>query len=120
MAKKRMSKNGGMNRREVIKTGLLAAGVALLADKSVRAQQFGGGSYGGGTNSPATTPFVDELPMMTVALPVSTLTPAPNPAAFQRYNEFLPQKFYDISVAEAQHFFHRDLPPSPVWGYNGI
>ena len=125
MAKKRISKDAGVNRRKVIKTGLLAAGTVLLAGNPATAQQihstnYNSQDYGGTTNSPATTPFVDELPMMPVALPVSTLNPAPNPAAFQRYNEFLPQKFYDISVAEAQHFFHRDLPPSPVWGYNGI
>jgi hypothetical protein len=38
---------------------------------------------------------VDPLPIPAVAQPVPALLPEPNPAAHQRYTEFLPQKFYD-------------------------
>lgn len=76
----------------------------------------------------ALTPFVDELPLPPVAQPLgrgmplrrAPFDPAPNPAAHQRYDEFRPRKFYDIPIVEAEHRFHRDLPPSRVWGYNGV
>ena len=113
----------GFSRREVIKSGVALGGATLLAGHPLRINaQFGGGGYNGGgtTNSPPTIPFVDELPIPPVAQPVSPFSPAPNPAAFQRYAEFPPQKFYDISLAETFHSFHRDLPVSPIWGYNGI
>lgn len=64
-------------------------------------------------------PFVDELPIPPIAQPVASLNPAPNTANFQRYAEFPAQKFYDINVTESLYSFHRDLPPSPIWGYNG-
>jgi FtsP/CotA-like multicopper oxidase with cupredoxin domain len=41
-------------------------------------------------------------------------------ADHQRWNEFLPQVFYDISITPALHQFHPDIPPSYVWGFNGI
>jgi len=35
-----------------------------------------------------------------------------NGAWHQRWNKFLPQKFYDIHEREADHSFHLDLPIS--------
>ena len=123
-----MSKSGertgkGISRRELIKSGLAVGGAALIVSKTARTRaqwSGGGGSFGGSTASPTTAPFVDVLPIPPAAQPAAPFSPAPNAAAFQRYSEFLPQTFYDISIAEAPHTFHRDLPPSPVWGYNGI
>jgi FtsP/CotA-like multicopper oxidase with cupredoxin domain len=46
--------------------------------------------------------------------------PLPNAANHQRYDEFLPQKFYEINQVEALHSFHPELPPNPIWGYNGV
>ncbi|MBA2351375.1 MAG: multicopper oxidase domain-containing protein [Burkholderiales bacterium] len=70
--------------------------------------------------SPQTVPFVDEMPIPPVAQPVSSLSPPPNTAAFQRYAEFPARKFYDISQSASQYSFHRDLPPSTIFGFNGI
>ena len=111
-----------LSRRELIKLGLLSGGAAMLTlnSKSTLAQWSGGGSFGGGsTSSPATTPFVDALPIPPVAQPVTMPTDV-NTAAFQRYNEFPAQKFYELSQEERLYSFHRDLPPSPVWGFKGI
>lgn len=118
MSKKQNKTTKGLSRREVIKSGLAAGGVALLVGQPIHiAAQFGGGRDS--DTSPATTPFVDELPIPPVAQAVPSLSPAANPAAFQRYSEFLPQRLYAISVSEIFHSFHRDLPLSPVSGYSG-
>lgn len=111
-SKKRRKPRKGPSRRDLIKSGLAAGGAALLAGRSVPSSAQ--------TGSPFTTPFVDGLPIPPVAEPVTGLDPAPNPEAHQRYNEFLPQKFYEIPILEAFHSFHRDLPPSRIWGFNGI
>jgi FtsP/CotA-like multicopper oxidase with cupredoxin domain len=120
-----MANKRRLSRRALLKTGLAGGGAALLSAKATRPTWAQ-------TGSPATTPFVDELPIPPIAQPALPLTgraagmpfrafaPAPNPAAHQRYAEFAPQKFYDITIVEAEHRFHRDLPPSRIWGYNGI
>jgi FtsP/CotA-like multicopper oxidase with cupredoxin domain len=122
-----------MKRRDLIKWSLLSGGAALAGPKAVRnVLSFdkgpgggggGGGDDGGGTvpTSPATRAFVSELPIMPLAQPlVVPLDPPVNPAAHQRFNEFVPKKFYEMFVRESSHQFHPDLPPSTIWGYNGI
>src|SRR3989442_455257 len=116
-----------LSRRSLIRSGLL----------SFPAVHFGGRIASGKlrsddnqeVKSPPTRPFVVELPIIPVAQAVPTLNPAPdiNPVAgeaprapHQRWNEFLPKKFYDIHEREADHSFHPDLPLSKIWGYNGI
>lgn len=121
MSKTPRNEQSGLSRRELIQSGVVAGGTAFLLTQTVRARaQFGGGGFGGSTDSPPTTPFVDELPIPPTVQPVQALNPAPQPAAHQRYDEFLPQRLYEISMTEALHSFHRDLPSSPVWGYDGI
>ncbi len=46
--------------------------------------------------SPPVTPFTTPLFVMPIARPVPfrALNPPPDPAAHQRYEEFLPKKFY--------------------------
>lgn len=115
-------KKNGFQRRDVLKLGLVAAGGALAGTGVARAYSSGG-SYsgsGGTVSSPTLTAFVDPLPIPPVAQSVAALSPPPNPAAHQRYNEFLPQKFYDISQREGTHQFHRDLPATTIWGFNGM
>jgi hypothetical protein len=72
---------GLMNRRDLFRLGLLT-GAGLLVPKrglSAWAQWSGGGSYGGSTASPPTTPWTMAMPIMPVKQPiaVSALSPAP-------------------------------------------
>jgi FtsP/CotA-like multicopper oxidase with cupredoxin domain len=88
---------------------------------------------GTGTNrgivSPPTTPFVDPLPVPPIKQAVAALNPPPQvdplpgegrTRPHQALNQFPPQVFYELHQREAQHSFHRDLPPSTVWGFDGI
>lgn len=66
--------------------------------------------------SPATTAFVDPLPIAPIAVPVTPATFRPFPT------RPLPSvlTIYDISMEQGLHSFHRDLPATSIWGYNGI
>jgi FtsP/CotA-like multicopper oxidase with cupredoxin domain len=79
--------------------------------------------------SPATTPFVEALPVYTQKLPVGALNPPSATKAsgeecgrpdHQRWGDFEPKKFYEMRVRSAQHSFHRELPTQEVWGYDGM
>jgi FtsP/CotA-like multicopper oxidase with cupredoxin domain len=83
------------------------------------------------THSPETTPFVQALPIPPIATPQFSLNPAPTQSAntlngeaaradHQRWNEFLPHVYYDLHLQPALHTFHPDIPPTYIWGYNGI
>src|SRR3989442_13094788 len=115
-------------RRKLIKAGLLSLPAFHYAASAGAARSSPPNSNGSG--SPPTPPFVAELPIPPVAQPVTTpLSPAPGVnsvageaprAPHQRWNEFLPQKFYEIHEREAYHSFHPNLPPSKIWGFDGI
>jgi FtsP/CotA-like multicopper oxidase with cupredoxin domain len=66
------------------------------------------------------TPFIQPLPIVPAAQPVSELTPPPDPNNHQRYNEFPPVNLYDTHIVQSTWQFHPDLPPSIVWGFNGM
>ena len=82
--------------------------------------------------APATTPFVQPLPVIVPkAEAMGGLFPAPaqNPniaggecgrLPHQRWNEFLPQKFYTLKVRETMHSYHPELPTQKAWGYDGL
>ena len=81
-------------------------------------------------HSPATTPFVQALPIMPAAVP-TILNPQPTQSAntaageaaradHQILEPVFPFVQYDISVQPALHQFHPELPPSYTWGYNRI
>ncbi len=66
--------------------------------------------------SPATTAFVEPLPVAPMAVPIS-------PPTFQTFpTRPLPPylAIYDISMVQGFHSFHRQLPQTSIWGYNGI
>ena len=66
------------------------------------------------------SPFVDPLPIMPVAQAVNIpLAPPIDPSRHQRYSEFTPQKIYIQVLREFDHRYHRDLPETKVWGFNG-
>lgn len=51
-------------------------------------------------------PFVDELPRGTDAVPIGVGTDG--------------VVEYEIQILQGHHQMHRDLPPTVVWGYDGI
>src|SRR5712691_1946273 len=114
-------------RRELIKQGLLSFSAFHYAASAPAARLALDDSDE--VISPPTRPFVVELPIMPVAQAVQALTPVPdiNPvtgeasrAPHQRWNEFLPKKFYAIHQREADHSFHPDLPLNKIWGFDGV
>jgi FtsP/CotA-like multicopper oxidase with cupredoxin domain len=79
--------------------------------------------------SPPHTPFVDDLPIPSPAIP-QFLSPAPTKAAniaggeaarddHQRWEEFTPAVTYQLELKSTTHQFHRDYLPSYAWGFNG-
>ncbi len=50
------------------------------------------------------------------------VTPLPKPVtATPRTHKDLPkQSYYELSIVEGKHRFHKDFPPSTIWGYNGM
>lgn len=79
--------------------------------------------------SPATTPFMDALPIPPPAIP-QNLNPAPTESAnvgggeaaradHQRWAEFQPDVEYSMDARAALHTFHSNLLPTYIWGFNG-
>jgi FtsP/CotA-like multicopper oxidase with cupredoxin domain len=123
-----------IKRREFVKLGL-AAGAASLLKSPLEAQQqnpllqFMCSPDGLPPElltqpSPKSTPFVAELNISPVKQPsAKPLDPAPVASAHQRYNEFLPKKFYEIHEQEFQWQYHPEPPydkGSWSWGFDGI
>ncbi|HWZ46223.1 MAG TPA: multicopper oxidase domain-containing protein [Candidatus Saccharimonadales bacterium] len=119
------------NRRDVLKIGAAAAGTGL-ASKLAQAQAPQSGLVFPQTlqpsfvanPSPPATPFVAPLNIIPVARPVraSSLVPAPDPLAHQRYDDFPPQKFYVQRIGEFRWQYHPQPPynqGSWSWGFNG-
>src|ERR1051325_8181702 len=137
-----------LSRRDLIKAGLLTSAGYLIQKKglSARAQFGGGGSFGGsgcdrrwydgsGGNgtpvSPATTPFVEPMPIPPIAQSVASLSPAPtvNPTTaageartrpHQALTTLPPQKFYEVHQREQLISMHPDLPLQRLWTFNGF
>lgn len=79
--------------------------------------------------SPATTPFLDNLPIPAPAVP-QFLNPAPTEnanvaggeaarAPHQRWAQFTPAITYQLEARATTHQFHSQLLPSYAWGFNG-
>ncbi|PZN31683.1 MAG: hypothetical protein DIU71_09335 [Proteobacteria bacterium] len=126
----------GLDRRTVIKSGALVGAAAIITSK--KSQVLAAGApwpappvLCGTTTptSPATRPFIDNLPVPPPALPV-LLHPFPTRtaniaageaarAAHQRWSEFLPLIHYHMTAAPSLHKHHTDLLPSYLWTFNG-
>ena len=128
-----------MKRREVLKTGVAAAG-------TVYGLTFFKGTGAGATTfvptdglvppdgllpsiiarpSPPSTPFVAPLNVMPIAQKIDpgTLNPPPDPARHQRYTEFTPAAFYAQEIGEFLHVYHPEAPynrGSWSYGFNGM
>src|SRR5258708_40274147 len=107
------------SRRDLIKSGLVLGG-AMSAPRFARGQFCPPQGNPPTPASPATTPFVWPMPIMPVAQPVdaSVLKPGPDSSTHQRYNEFPPQKFYNIDVIVVEQKYHPFRRPSVLSGCN--
>lgn len=131
------AQNGsGMTRRTALKLGAAAGVVTVLTSRKSLAQALPAippepaDCTPQPTNSPATRPFVQALPIPSIAIP-TILNPQPtlsaNTAAgeapradHQDFAQFFPLVQYDISIQPTLHQFHPDIPATYCWGYNGI
>src|SRR5262249_55406969 len=122
-----------LTRRDLFKLGLLTGAGYLVTKVGLSSRAAGAG---GRPQSPATTPWVEELPVPPVAspVPVSVLGPAPtqelNAAAGEqgRLNPHQHWNFY--SPADTEHYlienrvtmasWHRELPLDECWCFNGL
>jgi FtsP/CotA-like multicopper oxidase with cupredoxin domain len=140
--KKTKKESSGVSRRDMLKMGGAAGAATILGPtmltswKAYASQPTTSSPPAepvlcGATPpaSPATTPFVDSLPIPFPAVP-TILFPTPTKAAniaggeaaradHQRWEEFSPDIFYYQEARAATHSFHRDLLPSYIWGFNG-
>lgn len=131
-------------RRLLASSLLLAGGVAAVSGSAAGAQTGSTTRWNSTTRStdprddymksvvgkpPATTPFVDPLPIPPIKRPESSLGPTPTEQAgkdeagrlpHQAWKRFPPKVLYEVKVEEGNHSFHRDLPTQKIWGYDGI
>lgn len=116
-----------LGRRNFFKTGIAASGTLLVSSREAKAQILPVIPP-----SPATTPWVQELPVYAPKQAVAgPLSPAPTGARLEgtgecgrddhiAFAQFLPQKFYELHVRTGLHQFHPQYPTQTIWGYDGI
>jgi FtsP/CotA-like multicopper oxidase with cupredoxin domain len=109
-------------RRDAIKLGLAVGGTALLTPKGALAQLCAPDGTPPYLPSPPVRPFVAPLRIMPIAQPIkpNLLNPPPDPARHQRYNEFLPKKFYVQHEQEFAQSYHPDYPLTVNWGFDNV
>jgi len=104
-------------RRTFLKAGVGAfAGAAgfLSSPRFAYSQVMVPNFFAGLVPSPPLTKFVDPVPIPSVHQPVGMATAtAPGGAQVQA-----PQ--YQVTMMEFSQKMHRDLPPTRLWGYNGV
>ena len=125
----------GFKRRDLLKMGLLTSAGMLIPKKGLSAHPLNTrGSFDDDEpNSPDTTPFQELMPRLPVLQPVAALNPAPTIApntaageartvAHQAFAQFPPQRFYEMSqhLANVNMGLQNELPPQPVWTFNGF
>ena len=126
----------GFTRRDLVKMGLLTAAGLLIPKKGLSAFPRSRSGFVLDDDrpiSPATTPFVEEMPRLPVLRPVASLTPkptiAPNTVAgeartepHQAYKQFSPRRLYELTqrAALVRMAPASELPPQPIWGFNGV
>ena len=115
-----------VSRRDLLKMGLLGSGGLLVVKHGLS-----GRAHASEAPSPPTRPFAQPLPLPPTKQPVAILNPTPQAlpqtalgesrlerhVAFERFS---PQMLYELRIKEGLHRFHPDMPPSPIWGYDGI
>ena len=104
-----------MTRRDILKYCAVTGGGFLISTKGPIPR-----SFASNPQSPATTPFLDELPIPST--PVFTHTPfsdlAPEAEVFvDRSGKKGLARFYTIVAEERSVQFHKNLPPTAIWSY---
>ncbi len=129
-----------ISRRDMLKLGAAAGAATILGPTILTSRKST--VYAQGTvaepvlcpptpvpQSPPHTPFVDNLPIPSPAVP-QLLSPAPTETAntlngeaardpHQRWAEFTPAVTYQLELKAGTHQFHRDYLPTYIWGFNG-
>ena len=137
---KKLKLRSKVTRREVLKMGAAAGAVTILSPTILTSRKST--VYAQGTveepqlcpptpvpQSPPHTPFLDNLPVPSIAIP-TILNPAPTKTAntlngeaardpHQRWEEFNPSIQYLLTARKATHTFHSNYLPSYIWGFNG-
>jgi FtsP/CotA-like multicopper oxidase with cupredoxin domain len=132
-----------LSRREMMKYGLIT-GTGVLVYKNGLSQWASGyawadgGGGGGTTTSPPTRSFIEPMSIIPIKQPATALsgpapTIAPNTAggegrtrphqAFGAYpSKFTwpPSRQFDIHQRAATVLMSPDLPPQPIWGFDGL
>jgi FtsP/CotA-like multicopper oxidase with cupredoxin domain len=136
---KSRKKKTGMSRRKALKIGAVTGAAAVITSSKSFPTHFLGTTAHAQTNdclinpgtSPPTSAFVQPLPIPPIKQPVASLNPAPTKhanisggeaprAQHQKWSQFPPQVLYDIRTQPGIAQFHPELPPTPIWGYDGI
>lgn len=121
----------GLSRRDLAKLGLLTAAGYLVTKLGLSARADTGRQV---PQSPATTPWVEELPIPEIAAPVAIESFAPAPQREARSGveaERDPHQHWsafdapaaDLHVLESRVTgvrWHRELPPDECWCWNGV
>ncbi|MGV6852766.1 MAG: multicopper oxidase family protein [bacterium] len=119
------------NRRSFLKKGAAALTVpAIFGGGSAHAQlcrPSGVRSPGTEPDSPSVRAYVEPLFIPPALQPVQTanMTPPADPNRHQRFDEFVPQKYYEQHITEGYWNYHQDLSAlnpnngSIAWMYSG-
>jgi len=122
----------GFKRRDLLKMGLLTSAGLLIPKKGLSAHPItSAGMVFDDPQSPPTTPFIENMPRLTILAPVASLTPAPTPVPqagegrtepHQAFAQFPPQRYYEMSQQQGTALMAPagELPPQTIWGFNGI
>src|SRR5215210_1321939 len=102
-----------VHRRDVLKLGLAAAATPHNPKELLRFLCPPDGEPPDlATPSPPATAFKAELFVPPVMQPVATLDPPPDPRAHQLYEQYPPQKLYELYEQEFRWKYHPDPPYS--------
>lgn len=130
---------GYCSRRDLMKLGLITAGGLLIPKKGLSARIGSPLPVMQAASCPdVIKPFVDQLPIMPIKQPVSSLSPAPtecpntniNPAnglpfegrtrCHQAFSQFTPKKLYSVSQQIAQVQVSSSLPMQTMFTFDGF
>lgn len=118
-----------MTRRDWMKAGMSGtAGLMLGAEGRPSAKGGADDASVQKTTPFKTTPFLDRLPIMPVkqykaegpGCESSLETGFSRSGEHQYWDQFAPYCAYEMRVKESKQRFHRDLPDTTIWGYDGI
>ena len=103
-----------LSRRELVKLGLIGGGAVLLGGAPSPLRR----ALAATAPSPPTRPWLEPMPVPGVLTSTGAL-PGMDLTRHQYGQRFGVGEYYAVEALERPHSFHPDLPPSPIWGYNG-